>query len=32
MGTDDWRVRIHDKEMIEYWEGDAGYVFDCAWG
>jgi len=29
---DNWRIRIHDKEMLDYWEGDDGYVFDCAWG
>ena len=30
--AEDWRVRIHGKEMVEYWEGDHGYLFDCAWG
>jgi hypothetical protein len=30
--SDEWRVAVHDKEMLEYWEGDHGYVFDCAWG
>jgi hypothetical protein len=30
--ADNWRIGVHDKEMLEYWEGDAGYVFDCAWG
>jgi hypothetical protein len=29
---DNWRIRVHDKELLEYWEGEAGYVFDCAWG
>ena len=30
--AENWRIRIHDQEMLEYWEGDHGYLFDCAWG
>jgi hypothetical protein len=30
--AENWCIRIHDKEMLEYWEGDHGYLFDCAWG
>lgn len=31
---DDGNFRIEAvwKELIEYWEGDHGYVFDAAWG
>jgi hypothetical protein len=31
--TIDWSVKVHDREMLAYWEGDRGFVFDhCAWG
>lgn len=31
---DDGNFRIEAvwKELVEYWEGDRGYVFDAAWG
>lgn len=30
--SENWSIRVHDKEMLEYWEGEHGYIFDCAWG
>jgi hypothetical protein len=31
---DDGNFRIEAvwKELVEYWEGERGYVFDAAWG
>jgi hypothetical protein len=27
-----FRISYEWKEMLTYWEGDHGLVFDCAWG
>ena len=27
-----FRISYEWKEMLTYWEGDDGFVFDCAWG
>ncbi|MFE4951636.1 hypothetical protein ACFQ9V_16180 [Leifsonia sp. NPDC056665] len=27
-----FRIKAVWKEVVEYWEGDCGYVFDAAWG
>ena len=27
-----YRITYESGEMLTYWEGDNGYVFDCAWG
>ncbi|WP_349865013.1 hypothetical protein [Leifsonia sp. WHRI 6310E] len=27
-----FRIEAVWKELVEYWEGDHGYVFDAAWG
>jgi hypothetical protein len=27
-----FRISYEYKEMVTYWEGDDGFVFECAWG
>jgi hypothetical protein len=31
-GGKEFRVEIQHREVIAYWEGDRGFLFDAAWG